>query len=185
MSCCPAVNYGWGHTEDCERIKFLALLKSNNNYNSRLIITNPVLEELYWWERLGALAHNPIRRNDFQLEIFTDASLSGLGTFFNGKRANGYWKNEEMSTHINQLELLAAFFGLKCFAGNHENCQVLLHIDNTTAISYINRMGGVQFKNLNKITRLKSDWCERKRIWIYATYIPSKMNKIADEESRR
>ena len=43
VSCCPAVNYGWGHTKVCERIKFVALLKSNNNYNSRLIITNQVL----------------------------------------------------------------------------------------------------------------------------------------------
>ena len=75
--------------------------------------------------------------------MFTDTSLFGWGTFCDGKRANGYWKNEEMSIHINQLELLAAFFGLKCFAGNHENCQVLLYIDNTTAIFYINRMGGV------------------------------------------
>ena len=90
-----------------------------------------------------------------------------------------------MSTHINQLELLAAFFGLKCFSGNQERCQVLFHIDNTTAVSYKHTMGRVQFENLNKITRLIWNWCEKRRIWIYATYIPSKMSKIVDDESHR
>jgi len=45
---------------------------------------------------------------------------------------------------INYLELLSAFFALKCFAENLRDCDVLLRIDNTTAIAYINKMGGIQ-----------------------------------------
>lgn len=79
----------------------------------------------------------------------------------------------------------AAFFALKCFAKDLENCDVLLRIDNTTAVAYINRMRGIQFRNLSAIAKKIWKWCERRNLWIYASYIPSKENAIADEESRR
>lgn len=41
------------------------------------------------------------------------------------------------------LELLAAWFGLKCFAKELRDCDVLLRIDNTMAIAYIIKKGGV------------------------------------------
>lgn len=55
--------------------------------------------------------------------------------------------------HINYLELKAAFFGLECFAKNLSHCDILIRIDNTTAIAYINNMGGIQFPNLSKIAK--------------------------------
>ncbi|CAH2104176.1 unnamed protein product [Euphydryas editha] len=36
----------------------------------------------------------------------------------------------------------AAFFGLQIFAKYLRDCEILLRIDNTTAIAYINKMGG-------------------------------------------
>lgn len=83
------------------------------------------------------------------------------------------------------MELLSALFGLQCFAKDLENCNVLLRIDNTTAISYINRMGGVRFKKLNELTRTIWKWCEEREISIFASYIASKDNVEADIESRR
>lgn len=83
------------------------------------------------------------------------------------------------------MELTAAFFGLKIFASNYKNCQILLQIDNTTAISYINRIGGVQFVNLNKIAKDIWQWCEERGIWIFASYIASRKNIEADFESRK
>lgn len=71
----------------------------------------------------------------------------------------------------------AAFFGLQCFAEDLHDTNILLRIDNTTAISYINRMGGIQFKNLNDITRQIWEWCESRNLWIFASYISSKKNQ--------
>lgn len=38
------------------------------------------------------------------------------------------------------LELHAAFLGLKGFAKDIHDCEILLRIDNTTAVSYKNRL---------------------------------------------
>lgn len=86
--------------------------------------------------------------------------------------------------HINSLELLAIFFGLKCFASHLLNCEILLRVDNMTAISYVNRMGGVQFPDLTATARSIWQWCEHRNIWIFASYIKSSENAEADKESR-
>lgn len=59
-----------------------------------------------------------------------------------------------------------------------------MRIDNTTAISYINRMGGIQFPHLNDLARSIWQWCEQRRLWLFASYINTKDNIEADEESR-
>lgn len=66
----------------------------------------------------------------------------------------------------------------------YNGCSVLLRIDNTTAISYINRMGGIQYPKLSNLTRKIWQWCEQRNLYIFASYIKSSDNKIADQESR-
>lgn len=96
----------------------------------------------------------------------------------------GPWSQFERNYHINQLELLAAYFGLKCFTKLEKNCEIVLRIDNTTAIACINKMGSVQFDHLNHISKKIWDWCEEKSINVQATYIKSKENVYADIESK-
>ncbi|CAB0043256.1 unnamed protein product [Trichogramma brassicae] len=117
--------------------------------------------------------------------MFSDASLTGWGAYCNNERANGYWTIDDKNKHINFLELKAAYFGLQCFAKTLKDCNILLRIDNTTAIAYLNKMGGAQHTHLNDITRKIWQWCERRNIVIFASYIASKENVEADEESRR
>lgn len=66
-----------------------------------------------------------------------------------------------------------------------KNCDILLRIDNTTAISYVNRMGGVQYKHLNSVAQAIWLWCEERNIYIFASYIKSSLNIEADSESRK
>lgn len=77
------------------------------------------------------------------------------------------------------------FLGLKSFVHDKNNCAILLRVDNTTAISYINRMGGIQYPHLNDIARQIWQWCEKRQIWLFASYINTRDNKEADEESRK
>ncbi|KYN08287.1 hypothetical protein ALC62_00717 [Cyphomyrmex costatus] len=86
--------------------------------------------------------------------------------------------------HINALELKAAFNGLRYFAADLHDCDVLLRIDNTTALAYINRYGSIQFPHLSAIVRDLWHWCEVRNIFIFASYISSLENSIADAESR-
>ncbi|CAD6241374.1 GSCOCG00002700001-RA-CDS, partial [Cotesia congregata] len=76
--------------------------------------------------------------------IYTDASLTDWGAFCNDERVHGWWTQDDQKCQINQLELKAALLGLKCFAKNCFEVDILLHIDNTTAIACINKMGSVQ-----------------------------------------
>ena len=41
------------------------------------------------------------------LEIFSDASLSGWGASCNGQTTRGPWTNDDADRHINELKLLA------------------------------------------------------------------------------
>ena len=59
-----------------------------------------------------------------------------------GEGGGGRWTPSEAEYHINILELLAAFFALKCFCSHMNNCHIQIQIDNTTALAYINNMGG-------------------------------------------
>ncbi|XP_033218301.1 uncharacterized protein LOC117173769 [Belonocnema kinseyi] len=184
VSACQGVKYGWLYTKIVESHKYLALLKTKGNFDGLMEISKHVKTELEWWSENILSVNNPIRFSIYQLEIFSDASLSGWGAFCNGEKTHGWWNTEKQKEFINLLELRAAFNGLRCFAENHRSCQILLRIDNTTAISYINRMGGVQSIKLNSLARLIWQWCEKRNLWIFASYIKSKDNSITDSDSR-
>ena len=91
------------------------------------------------------IASKNIDHRPFILEIFTDASLTGWGAVCGDRKVHGFWTEKERENNINFLELMAAYFGLKCLAKDAKDCSILMRIDNTTAICYINRMGGTQF----------------------------------------
>ncbi|KAI8441961.1 hypothetical protein MSG28_005632 [Choristoneura fumiferana] len=184
VAACPAAKYGWLYTKILERQKFLALQK-HHDYKAKIKLSNLILEDLVWWQNHISSISWSMVPPDYSLEIFSDASRTGWGGFCAGNRVNGAWKTQEMEYHINFLELLAVFLCLKCFAVYHLNCAILLRIDNTTAISYINRMGGVQFPHLNNLARQIWQWCEMRNIWLFASYINTRDNTEADEESRK
>lgn len=185
VSACPAVKYGWLYTKLIERYKYLALEKCQNNFDESMKISREIIRELDWWKRKILIINNPIRNSNFLLEIFSDSSLTGWGACLNNQRTRGWWDVKDQKESINFLELKAVFYALKCFASNYSSCQILLRVDNKTAISYVNRMGGIQYPKLNNLARQIWQWCESKNIWIFASYIKSKDNVIADKESRR
>lgn len=184
VSACPAIQFSWQYTKLLERHKYLCLLK-NPSYDTTIKVTTEIKNDLNWWIENIDKGCNPFRLNQFETEIFSDASNSGWGAFNSGNKAYGYWKEHEKLCHINELELKAAFLALKVFANDMSYCEILLRIDNITAISCINRMGSVQFRHLNAITRDIWQWCERRKIIIFASYINTKENYEADKLSRK
>lgn len=183
VSACPAIQFSWLYTKLLERHKYLCLLKYSS-YEATITIPLELHDDLYWWIENIDTGFNPFRLNEFQIEIFSDASKSGWGGYSDGRKAYGFWKEDESSLHINELELRAAFLALKTFAEDIRNCEILLRIDNVTAISCINRMGSIQFPHLNHVTREIWQWCEKRKIVIFASYINTKENHEADKLSR-
>ncbi|KAG6438798.1 hypothetical protein O3G_MSEX000234 [Manduca sexta] len=185
VASCPAVEYGWLYTKTLENHKTTALKNNYENYNAFLPINKEVQIDLQWWASHIKSNSNSIKQFNFCLEIFSDASRTGWGLVCNNIKNHGHWTEHDKMFHINYLELLAAFIGLKTYALNLRHCEVLLRIDNTTAIAYVNKMGGTRFPHLHSLARKLWQWCEERHIWVYASYISSKDNTIADLESRR
>ncbi|XP_060804898.1 uncharacterized protein LOC132902730 [Amyelois transitella] len=184
IAACPASKYGWMYTKILEREKYL-LLQKYGNYDTKVLLPDNIIQDLTWWSYNINSISGPMRTQGYKKEIFSDASLTGWGAYCDGKRANGNWKDSERNLHINQLELIAAFLAIKSFLREEKDCAILLRVDNTTAISYINRMGGIQYPHLSNISRQIWQWCETRNIWLFASYINTRDNKEADEESRR
>ncbi|KAI4482080.1 hypothetical protein M0804_009099 [Polistes exclamans] len=80
---------------------------------------------------------------------------------------------------IKQLELLAAFFGLKFLGSRKRDYDIFLRIDNTTtAIAYNNRMSETRFERLTISSPAKSicKWCVPEILvvpnWLFQTWTP-------------
>ncbi|EFN87992.1 hypothetical protein EAI_06111, partial [Harpegnathos saltator] len=120
----------------------------------------------------------------FIRRIFSDASLNRWGASCGDSRTHVWWSADDRALHINTLELKAAFNALRCFTADLSDCDVLLRIDNTTALAYINKFGSVQYPRLPAISGEIGCWCEERNIFIFALTISSMENFIADCESR-
>nr|XP_012214762.1 PREDICTED: uncharacterized protein LOC105667509 [Linepithema humile] len=186
ISVCPAVQYGLLYTRAFERKKFLALRRNNADYSTFMDIPLELQIDFSWWINIFSDSNqsNKICSNNFVREIFSDASLNGWGAACGDLRTHGWWSESDQVLHINALELKAAFHGLRCFAADLHDCDILLRVDNTTALAYINKFGSIQFPHLSAIAREIWQWCEDRNIFIFASYIASIENSIADTESR-
>ncbi|KAJ8913813.1 hypothetical protein NQ315_002719 [Exocentrus adspersus] len=180
LSACPAVKYGWF----IEREKFKALTLSNMNYDAPMKLSSTILPDLLWWNNIIMNCKNDIKHDSFQMEIYTDSSLSGWGACTTTESTRGWWSEQDKKNHINFLELQAVLYGLECFAKTLQNCNVLVRTDNTTALACINRMGSVQHPYLHELARKIWQLCEARDLFVFASYINTKENWRADYESR-
>ena len=79
------------HIKKFETEKFLALKNVNDNYDKEMII-NPVLnEDLLWWKKNILITYNPIRIQNFQLEIHSDSSITGWRVYCRLGKTHGFW----------------------------------------------------------------------------------------------
>ncbi|KAI2649994.1 ORF V: Enzymatic polyprotein [Labeo rohita] len=83
--------------------------------------------------------------------LTTDASLTGWGAVLNGRPAQGIWKGHHLNWHMNCLEMMAVFRALKYFLQQLRGYHVLVRVDNTAVVSYINRQGGLRSRRLNRL----------------------------------
>lgn len=184
VSICPATTYGRLYTKRLERQKLLALQAVDQDYTQVTPITKSCKEDMKWWQNNLEKAFFRLDQPDFDLTIFTDASRSGWGAWMGEQHVFGFWDSEETEHHINFLELLAIKLALDQLVGEAKNQKILLRVDNTTAISYINKMGGIQHEKYNILARTIWQWAEERSNFLYATYIKSAENKEADFLSR-
>ena len=116
--------------------------------------------------------------------LYTDASQRGWGAHMGSLTASGIWDLEMSLLHINHLELEAVFMALKEFQHTLPDKHILLNTDNTTVACYLNKQGGARSFSLSQRAERILLWCQEKEIHLTATYIPGKLNILADALSR-
>ncbi len=77
--------------------------------------------------------------------------LFGWGEVCGGVTTVGPWESADIAKHISEMKLLCAFNALRSFANDLRSCSVLLKLDNTTAVSYINKLGGTRSEPLRDL----------------------------------
>ena len=161
-------------------------LNTTGSYDSYCTLSPKSKTELHIWRKaMWSWNGRNLLPPEPDFTFSCDASQQGWGAVHKGNRVSGLWSLTETKEHINFLELKAIFLGLKAFFSSQENCHILIHSDNRTAISYLNKLGGTHSEKLCSLAVELWCWCLEKGITIEATHIAGVNNSEADFESRR
>lgn len=178
----PAIPYGNVYLRKLEMDKQTALTKNNNSFSGLLSLSTESLDDINWWLTNLKFSVTNFGNENYDLELHTDASMTGWGAVCSDSATNGKWSKSEKHLHINVLELKAILYGLQSFYDN--NKRVLVRSDSSTAVAYINRYGGCRSEECQRIAKKIWQWCEARNCTIFASYIPGIYNNMADFQSR-
>ena len=184
VSTFSAVQYGKLHYRQLAQGKILALKRFKGNYDTYMTITLEMKEELAWWFTNIYIQKRDISHGVPEKILNTDASLQGWGAVMLSEKIGGKRTQSESLKHINYLEILAIYYALQAFHDLVKNTHIKILTDNSTAVSYINNMGGVKSDNCNLISKKIWIWCIKHNIWISCSHIAGKKNIEADKKSR-
>ena len=207
-----AVPYARLHYHTMENEKISALATRKGDFDKTMMLSSAALLDVSWWLQNIDHQFRNITPIPIHHTIFCDASKQGWGAHCATAHAGGPWLQQEWRDgDINVMELTAANLALHSFckppcyvpedpvfSGNRllplsedpfkGNRQPTTHIrfmlDNTTAVSYINHMGGSRSLKCNAISQEMWIWAETHGIWLSAAHIPGIDNEIADHYSR-
>jgi hypothetical protein len=146
---------------------------AHGDLSSTITLSGEAKSDLNWWiKRAKFQVGRSISASPPSITIFSDASLSGWGAVSDDVKTGGPWTTADTKRHINELELYAAFNGLKSFASSAHRTTVEINIDNTTAVAYINKKGGTRSSSLCSVALEISTLCEEREIDLHAVHLP-------------
>ena len=154
LSCLPAFPYGKLHYRSLEIVKIEGL--RTGNYFSLVSLTVSAKNDLSWWLHNASSSGKPVRAPAIDIELYTDACLSGYGAVLGSQKISSPWTVDEKSTYghsINCLEMLAVYLAIKSFGSELRARSVCVRCDNTTAVAYINNMGGTHALLCNELAK--------------------------------
>ena len=180
----PAIELGRLHYRKLESAKIAALSQVNGDFDQFMLITEEMKTDLSWWLNNITSQCRMIYRPPAKIHLFTDASNTGWGGQFQHMTASGNWSSEERLLHINALEIKAILFALQAFTRELGGKHIKVLCDNTTAVNYVNEMGGTKSLMCNYLSSLIWDWCVEHQAWVTCSHIPGSENLLADCASR-
>ncbi|KZS05450.1 Uncharacterized protein APZ42_031346 [Daphnia magna] len=181
-----SVPYAQSHYRGVQSLYISKLKFFKGIMKTKLELNEEARNDLQWWvSNLLAAKGRAIYDPSPILVIYSNASFFGWGSECNGISTGGPWIPIDQGKHINDLELKAAFFALRFFTEFNRDCTIALKLNNSTAVCYVNRLGGSRSKSLNSIALSIVKWCEERNITLVASHLPGMLNVVVDRESRR
>ncbi|KZS18335.1 Uncharacterized protein APZ42_015514 [Daphnia magna] len=181
----PTIPFAQAHFRRMQALYIEQARLAKFNLQVRCPLSAEARSDLEWWSSNLSRGRDKVFFPHVpDLEIFSDASMTGWGACCNKVRTRGSWTRADTEKHINELELLGALYAVQVFPTVSENISIRIYLDNITAIAYINHGGGTRSKALTKKSAALIGWCEKRDIAIEAVHLQGKLNVVADEESR-
>ena len=135
-------------------------LRNIASHEDTINLTQRALEKLDWWRTsMASCIGRSVLNPELSLIMESDASQLGWGAVYRGTCTGGLWSPTECQTHINCLRLMVTIFAVKAFSGNRRNAHAHMRLDNQTAVTYINHMGGTCSPQLNSLATQLWRWC--------------------------
>ena len=188
ISTMPAVSTALLQVRFLQRCLIGALRGQEGDYEATAFLDENARLELEWWSvNLKLRKGRPLSILPPDLVIQSDAAGNGgWGAHFAGFRTGGQWKLEEKDLHINVKEIIAADLAIRTYVKwkQPQPKSLLLQVDNTVALAYIANQGGTKSLDLLKYAKKIWEFLSERNIQISLEWLPSLLNKEADEESR-
>eukprot|EP00794_Sanderia_malayensis_P014639 gene14639-16158_t len=179
----PAFLHAKLHYRALENQNIQELRYNTGNFESYITLSACARQNLEHWERNIEYSGRPIKTPSIDLTLYTDASHKGWGATDGTTPTGGRWHEEDLD-HINVLELKAIKFAILAFCRGKQFQHIRIMSDNTTAIAYINNMGGTKSKTCNILAQEIWQICISQNSWLSAAHIPGNINTTADLMSR-
>ena len=128
----------------------------------------------------GTPSHEDLHPKDHSIQLFTDVSNEGWGAHLDQSSTKGLWSDREKRLHINVLEFKAVSLVLRSFKDQCQNQTVLVSMDNSRVVAYINKQGGTHSAEMCALLWKIMTWCHHCHITLKARHIPGCLNVMAD-----
>ena len=163
---------------------------STADLNRRLSLSRDSIQDLHWilslqaqdcWDHIWHLAPE-----DCDLTVTTDSSDFGWGIYVAGLLYKGTWDDATARLHINVKEFMTLMIFLQVYLPqlSPQPRSLLWYSDNTSALAYTRKEGGLKSLSLLKVARDVLHLCNQRRIRITSAFVPTEENILADAASR-
>ena len=147
-------------------------------------LSTAVTAEIHWWFKYLKNTTQSLQDITVDCTIERDATEHGWDATDGYSPTSDRWSSLE-GNHFNVLELKAILLALKSYFIH--NCNVThVHIltDNSTALAYINNIGGMRSVLCNNIAKYIWKFAQNRGFWVSSSQAPGVENKMAEKMSR-
>jgi hypothetical protein len=169
----PTTVYGKAHYRELEFAKLRTLQDRAFNFDAQFKWPDSCLSDLDWWASPQRSFSASFRSLANTTTLTTDASLDGWGAIWDDLSIFGAWEDD--SRRIDELELRVVLQAIETFPILAPGQRILLRCDNTTAVAYVNNMGG-RIGRLNTVAKKIWQRLEDANAFMQAVYIATDEN---------